>query len=187
MSYRWKRGNKKIPFNFLAVVTIIFIVGISVVALQKPAGIPFSVEFLPDLSTTGYVLVKPEATVVNDVIGVVSLTSDCYLLTANTEAGQAEAINDGLNNIIRERPMTHDLMKDMLTSLNVEVLMVKIVDIRNTTSSNNTFIGRLILKKDNQVLNLDSRPSDGIAIAVRTDAPIYIKEDLLKQQGKYIC
>jgi bifunctional DNase/RNase len=60
--------------------------------------------------------------------------------------------------------------------------MVKIVEIRN-----NTFIGRLILQQGNKVVSLDSRPSDGIAIAVRTGSPVYIKESLMKEQGKYIC
>ena len=125
--------------------------------------------------------VEPDARVLGE-FGVVSLTGGCYSLTANTEAEQAESIFNGLNKIVGVRPGTHDLMKDAFENLEIKVVMVKIVELRN-----DTFIGRLILQSGNRVADLDSRPSDGISIAVRTDAPIYVKEDLMKEQGTYIC
>ena len=60
--------------------------------------------------------------------------------------------------------------------------MVKIVDLKE-----NNYIGKLIIQQGNKVLSLDSRPSDGIALVVRTNSTIYFKESLLKEMGKYIC
>ncbi len=175
--YQWKRQDNRLPLAIMVIVLVVILISI----LIKPAGIPFSLEMIPDLSTVGFAKVEPDAAVSGDT-GVVSLTGNCYQMTANTEAVQAESILNGINKVITVRPGTHDLIKDAFDNLKIKVIMVKIVDLRN-----NTFFGRLILQSEDKIVNLDSRPSDGIAIAVRTDAPIYIKEDLLKQQGKYIC
>lgn len=95
---------------------------------------------------------------------------------------QADSVLNGLAKKIDVRPDTHDLMKDALDNFGIKVLMVRIDDLKN-----NTFISSLILKEGNKIVSLDSRPSDAIALAVRTDAPIYIKESLMKSNGKYIC
>jgi bifunctional DNase/RNase len=60
--------------------------------------------------------------------------------------------------------------------------MVKITEVKN-----NTFFGKLILRQNGKILSLDSRPSDATAIAVRTNSPIYVKTELLKEFGKKIC
>jgi hypothetical protein len=80
------------------------------------------------------------------------------------------------------RPMIHDVVKDAFDNLGIKVMMVKIVDIKQ-----NTFIGRLFLKQGDRILSLDSRPSDGIAIAVRTGADINMKQSLAESYGEYIC
>ena len=176
--YKWKsKRDQKFP---LLIGFVILIVVLALVFSQS-AGFPFSIKFSPEFSTAGFVEVEPDARVLGE-FGVVSLTGGCYSLTANTEAEQAESIFNGLNKIVGVRPGTHDLMKDAFENLEIKVVMVKIVELRN-----DTFIGRLILQSGNRVADLDSRPSDGISIAVRTDAPIYVKEDLMKEQGTYIC
>ncbi len=134
-----------------------------------------------DLSTIGYAEVTPDASVAGD-IGAVSLSSRCYQVTANTDAAQAQSIMDGIAGRIGARPNTHDIMKEILDAYGIEILMVKVVDLKE-----NNYIGKLIVKQGNNVLRLDSRPSDGIALAVRTNATIYFKESLLQQQGKNIC
>jgi hypothetical protein len=60
--------------------------------------------------------------------------------------------------------------------------MAKVVDLRN-----GTYIGRLIVKQGTTILGLDARPSDATAIAVRANAPIYIREDLLHEYGEKVC
>ena len=136
---------------------------------------------IPELSTHGYIQVSADAGTIENV-GIITLTSDCYQLIANTESSQAVSIFNGLEKKIDFRPNTHDLMKDTFDSFGIEVLMVRIVDLRN-----DTFIGNLVLKQGNKIVSLDSKPSDSIALAVRTGAPIFIKENLMKENGKYIC
>lgn len=168
-------------YKILTIMTFILVVFLFIqFYLSKKVDIP-EILSLSELSTVGYLKVDVDASVV-DGTGIVTLQSECYRLTAVTEPYQAESIANGIAGKINFRPNTHDTMKDALTNLGVDVEMVKIIELRN-----NTFIGRLILKQGNKVVSLDSRPSDGIALAVRTGSPIYIKESLMKENGEYIC
>jgi bifunctional DNase/RNase len=156
-----------------------FLVGIFV-------AFPFKTEkaqliLFPELWTYGYEKVKVSAEVVGDQ-GVITLTSDCYQIVAYTEASQAESIKNGLEGKIAFRPNSHDLIKAAFNNFGIEVLMVKITEVKN-----NTFFGKLILKQNEKILSLDSRPSDATAIAVRTNSPIYIKTELLEEFGRKIC
>ncbi len=136
---------------------------------------------IKDLSTNGFVAMKPEVGVVeND--GAISLIGNCYRVSARTEIYQAESIANGLAGKIIERPNAHDLLKDELDSFGIDVMMVKIVNIKN-----NFFIGKIILKQDDRIASLESKPSDGIALAVRTNATIYMNETLMKTYGEKIC
>jgi|GEM_PF-1338040 len=143
--------------------------------------LPFSPLMLPQLSTIGFVEMKPEAWVIGNT-GVIRMYSNCWELVAYTEKSQAESVERGLEKKIEFRPLTHDLVNNIFDLLDIKVLMVKIHDIKN-----NTFIADTIIQQGNKILVLDSRPSDGIALAIRQNAPIYIKVDLLKEYGKYLC
>jgi len=136
---------------------------------------------LPETSTAGYEQVMPDA-YTEEGIGVITLSSGCYVVEGNTEEWIANSIVNGLANRTEFRPDAHDILRDLLKSLDIEVLMVKVVDVVN-----NTFIGRLVLKQGNKVVSLDVRPSNGIAIAVRVGAPVYMREDLVKEYGRYVC
>jgi len=72
------------------------------------------------------------------------------------------------------RPMTHDLMRNILGELQVKVVKIVISDMREQT-----YFARLFVKTDGLTKEIDCRPSDGIALALRTKAPIFIPEDLL--------
>ncbi len=87
---------------------------------------------------------------------------------------EASAIATQLEKISFSRPMTHDLMKDILKTLGAEVLRVEIHDLRN-----NTFFANMHLLVDGKNYTVDARPSDAIAIAIRTDAPIYVEEKVI--------
>ena len=136
---------------------------------------------LPELLPTGYELVEVDAAVV-DGEGVVTLTSGCKQIVAHTEPEQADSIAAGLEGYVGERPNTHDLMKDAFESLGITVHMLKITEVRD-----GTFIGKLIVQKGKAIASLDCRPSDGTALAVRMDAPIYINPGLLEEYGENIC
>lgn len=74
------------------------------------------------------------------------------------------------------RPLTHDLLATVIDGLGGEVQRVVITDQREST-----YFARLVLGRGNEVLAIDARPSDGIALALRTDAPIYLELDLLEK------
>ncbi len=89
---------------------------------------------------------------------------------------EASAIAMELAGMKFSRPLTHDLFTAMLQGLGTElqrVLITKVVD--------NTYHAELILRRDGEVVSIDARPSDSIAIALRAKAPIYAHDDLLEQ------
>ena len=77
------------------------------------------------------------------------------------------------------RPLTHDLMLDALTNLDARIDHAVINDVKGTT-----FFAKLYLKQGDRTIELDARPSDAIALAIREDAPIYIDEKTL-DKGSY--
>ncbi|MBI3258762.1 MAG: bifunctional nuclease family protein [Ignavibacteriae bacterium] len=89
-------------------------------------------------------------------------------------APEAGAIYNELEGIKSQRPMTHDLIKNMLESIGAAVVEVFIHDMRD-----DTFLATIII--DTAANEIDSRPSDAIAIALRCNAPIFIAETLLEE------
>jgi len=77
------------------------------------------------------------------------------------------------------RPLTHELLGSVLGALNVSVARVIVNDLRD-----GTFFARLILERDGEMYDVDSRPSDAIALAVRTDAPIFVEEKVLAEAAE---
>ena len=91
-------------------------------------------------------------------------------------AFEAQAIALEMEGVIPPRPMTHDLIKNMLDSFNVLLTEVYINELRD-----GTFYAKLIF--DDAETELDARPSDAIALAVRCSAPIYVNSDILDETG----
>ena len=92
--------------------------------------------------------------------------------------GPPEALGLGavLENAKFTRPMTHDLMLDALTNLDARVDHVLISDMRD-----GTFYARLCLAQHGRLIDLDARPSDAIALALRQGSPVYIDEGVLER------
>jgi len=88
---------------------------------------------------------------------------------------EAEAISRGLEDVVTLRPMTHDLLKQILDTLQASVTRVVINDLKG-----NTYYAHLYLAIDGQELVVDSRPSDAIALAVRVKAPIFVAESVIE-------
>ncbi len=86
---------------------------------------------------------------------------------------EADVITMELENIRPPRPMTHDLLKDILMHLNSKVEKVVVTDIVE-----NTYYAELFIKREDDVTIVDCRPSDAIAIALKNKAPIYISENV---------
>lgn len=89
---------------------------------------------------------------------------------------EASAIATELEKIQLSRPMTHDLLKNILDSVGIGVDRVAVTDLQD-----NTFFAKIILKKGDVLTELDSRPSDAIAIALRTGAPIFVEKKVIEK------
>ncbi len=88
---------------------------------------------------------------------------------------EGNAIAIGMEKVNTPRPMTHDLMKNLLHEFKVEVVKVVVTDLKD-----DTFYAVIHLLADGKELESDSRPSDAIALAVRAEAPIYCAEQVME-------
>ena len=88
---------------------------------------------------------------------------------------EANAIALEIEKVQTPRPMTHDLLKNMLTGLNVHVQKVVVSDLKD-----DTFYALIWMERDGQTLSMDSRPSDALALALRLDCPIFVEDQVLK-------
>jgi bifunctional DNase/RNase len=89
---------------------------------------------------------------------------------------EANAIALQLENITTPRPMTHDLLRNMIAELDARVMRIVINDLRDST-----FFAQIRLSLGDRMLEIDARPSDAIALALRTEAPIYVAQSVLEQ------
>lgn len=92
---------------------------------------------------------------------------------------EAQAIALFISNVKMPRPLTHDLMKNVLEYLEWRLKKIEVCDIRK-----GTFIARLILMRNGTEIEIDSRPSDAIALALRFAAPIYVDEKVMDEAGR---
>ena len=88
---------------------------------------------------------------------------------------EANAIALEIEKVATPRPMTHDLIKNLLLGLNTAVRKVVVNDLRD-----DTFYALIWLERDGETISIDSRPSDALALALRLDCPIYVEDDVLK-------
>jgi bifunctional DNase/RNase len=88
---------------------------------------------------------------------------------------EANAIALEIEKIPTARPMTHDLMKTLLTGFEARVQKVVVNELKDET-----FYALIWLERDGQTISVDSRPSDALALALRTDCPIYVDDSVLK-------
>ena len=91
---------------------------------------------------------------------------------------EAAAILMKLQGAATPRPMTHDLMADMLEQLDAEVTRITVTELRD-----NTFYASITVAQNGSEIEIDSRPSDAIALAVRAEAPIYANERVIEESA----
>jgi hypothetical protein len=89
---------------------------------------------------------------------------------------EATSIASALQNIQYERPMTHDLFKNFTKFLDISVAKVEVCDLKD-----NTFYARIYFVSENTNFDMDARPSDAIALALRYDAPIFVEDAVMKK------
>jgi len=87
---------------------------------------------------------------------------------------EAESIVIHMQKMKRQRPMTHDLCKNLIVGMGASLRRIEITHVED-----NTYFGELHLERNGTITRIDSRPSDAIAIALRLDAPMFAAESLL--------
>ena len=87
---------------------------------------------------------------------------------------EANAIAMELEEVVSPRPMTHDLLKNVIEGMRAQVKRVVITDLKE-----NTFFAAIHLDRDGEGFTIDSRPSDAMALALRTSAPIFVEQQVL--------
>lgn len=88
---------------------------------------------------------------------------------------EANAIALEIEKVITPRPMTHDLLKNVLVGLEANVNKVVVTSIKD-----DTFYALIWLERDGALVSIDSRPSDALALALRIDCPIFVDDEVLK-------
>ncbi len=116
---------------------------------------------------------------------VITESSDCQVIWLREKGGQrtfpiligiveAAAIDRAIREIGTPRPLTHDLLADVITSMGATLERIVVNSLQRTT-----FYAKLVLRLDSNVIEVDARPSDAVAIAVRLNAPIFVEDEVL--------
>ncbi len=92
---------------------------------------------------------------------------------------EATAIASEMEGIKFSRPMTHDLLKNMMDKVDVKVARIEVSDLKD-----NTYYAVIHLKQGEKEMTLDARPSDALAISLRVKAPIFVAEEVIKQSSR---
>lgn len=142
---------------------------------------PLSLE-LPDLSLSGFSAVSAEIRRPFIVL-IKNQNASCNLtLSAVTDELQLSSIEKALSGEVDARANPHELLADTLKRFGIEAVMVRIDRLDGTV-----YLASLILRRGEQLLSLDARPSDAIAIALRTNTSTYIRDDLFEKNAKVEC
>lgn len=91
---------------------------------------------------------------------------------------EADAIAVKLQGVTVPRPLTHDLLRTVIQTLGANINSIIVSDLRN-----DTFFAKIIFDVDGRQMEIDSRPSDALALAVRAEVPIYVEEIVLDKAG----
>ena len=89
---------------------------------------------------------------------------------------EATAIASELENIKFSRPMTHDLLKNIMETMDIQVIKVEVCDLRD-----NTYFALIYLNRDGHEITIDARPSDAIALALRAKCPIFVADVVIQK------
>jgi hypothetical protein len=89
---------------------------------------------------------------------------------------EAYAIDRRTKRVAAQRPMTHDLIERMIQKLNFRLDQIVISELRDST-----FYAKLVLRRNGEVFEVDSRPSDAIAVGAGTDTPIFVDDSVLRE------
>lgn len=91
---------------------------------------------------------------------------------------EAESITIALQEVEVARPLTHDLLKSLFQEFNAHIIRVEVTSLKD-----DTFFGNIVAETDGRTLNIDTRPSDAIAVAVRAHVPILVAREVMDTAG----
>jgi len=91
---------------------------------------------------------------------------------------ESDAIAMKLQGVVISRPMTHDLLRSVIDALGASVDYIVVNDLKN-----DNFFAKILLRVDGHQIEVDSRPSDALALAVRVEVPIYVDESVMDKAG----
>jgi len=91
---------------------------------------------------------------------------------------EANAIGIAVEGVFPQRPLTHDLISNIIDKLNAKIISVVLTDLKDST-----YYSKIHLCYNDSEVAIDSRPSDAIALALRADAPIFVHDGLVKKQS----
>ncbi|MBI4115988.1 MAG: bifunctional nuclease family protein [Candidatus Omnitrophica bacterium] len=114
----------------------------------------------------------------NDQVIVLKEKQGTRLLPVVIGISEINAIKLKLSGIKPPRPLTHDLLVNVIESLGAKLKKILIDRLHN-----NTFYAKLFLSVDGKEILIDSRPSDSVALALRAGVPIFVEEEVLKEAG----
>ena len=132
------------------------------------------------LSTEGYTKYARNEISINSQ--TITLIKECKQLDIFTNEYQLYTIDNGLKGLIDMRPTTHDVFEAVMENFNI-----KLIDVRISKTEDIHYFARAIFKQNNKILNIDIKASDAIALAVRTNSPIYVSNKILENNAKSIC
>jgi bifunctional DNase/RNase len=132
------------------------------------------------LSLEGFVEAEPS--IVGNNLVLTNKKNKCEIFSAEIIEFQAYSILNGINNQTDVRPTIHDIVRDIIEVYDFEILLVKVAEYNE-----GIYYGNLILRKDGKITNLDIKPSDAIAIAVRTNNRVYVNKKIFTERGENIC
>ena len=113
--------------------------------------------------------------VTNMPVVVLKETSGTGVLPIWVGMHEANAIALEIEKVQTPRPMTHDLLKNLVRGLNATVERVVVTELKN-----DTFYAVIWMEQGGELVSLDARPSDALALALRSDCPIYVSEEVIR-------
>ncbi len=99
---------------------------------------------------------------------------------------EATAIAFAIQGVVTERPMTHDLIRDLMDSLGARLEKVTVTELKRRNENEGTYYAELEVWLDQTPHVISSRPSDAIALAARTQSPIFVADELLDEKGVFL-
>ncbi len=168
--YNTKQNKKEIIMKTLGILVF------GVVALMLASILSQAIEEF--FSQEDYVL----ATVLRVADSTIIIGNNCTAIIAETSPERAESIAAALEKRVGERPNTHDTIAQILKSFNITLESV-----RMERYDSRFYYSDIYLRSKEKLLKLDVMPSDGIALALRMNASIYVNKTLLNEIGKNIC